>query len=356
LDLILVDWENKFVDVIYQYWMRSGNDTFLHEYWPNMVAMVGYIVSSSIDPVTHFSTNGGSGPTLQSTALAIQTLEEMVEMGNYLGYNSSTTLVQYQLQSQLCRKATESLWNATGGFFAEPGTTSWLVGSVAWIELLKIGTQAQRDSFWSLLPTRQVAAGYDDPPAGVNQFNLLAAAGLKPVNPNEMSNILWALGERRDGITALDLLGRTWGPMVEKNVNFTGGYWEFVSPDGLFPGNDLETAQSHFWGGFPTAFLTEYVLGVQPTKPGFVEFEVKPLADFATGWNEGRVPTPHGLIYTAWGYDTNGKIHMEITAPKGTTGTVCPPFSGSYSLNGKAGKSGTFIVKGGTGKVTVVQS
>jgi hypothetical protein len=65
--------------------------------------------------------------------------------------------------------------------------------------------------------------------------------------------------------------------------------------------------------------------------------------------------TPHGLIYTAWGYDSAGKIHMEVTAPKGTTGTISPPFSGSFSVNGKSHQAGTVTVKGGQGKVTIAQ-
>jgi hypothetical protein len=46
---------------------------------------------------------------------------------------------------------------------------------------------------------------------------------------------------------------------------------------------------------------------------------------------------------------------MEVTAPKSTTGTIKPPFEGSFSVNGKAGQSGTVKVEGGKGKVTIVQ-
>lgn len=46
---------------------------------------------------------------------------------------------------------------------------------------------------------------------------------------------------------------------------------------------------------------------------------------------------------------------MEVTAPKGTTGTVKPPIAGSFSVNGKAGQSGVVTVEGGKGKVVIVQ-
>lgn len=65
--------------------------------------------------------------------------------------------------------------------------------------------------------------------------------------------------------------------------------------------------------------------------------------------------TPHGTINIAWGHNSNGKINMEITAPKGTTGYITLPFSGSFSVNGKAGKMGEVEVKGGAGKMMIVQ-
>ncbi|BGP29034.1 hypothetical protein JCM10296v2_000770 [Rhodotorula toruloides] len=334
LDLILVDWDSKFFDVIYHYWQKTSNDSFLQAQWGDMRAMMAYVMQTSIDPKTSFSTNGGSSPTISSTALNIIALEEMVEMGSHLGYSSA--VAAYQVQANLSRKALEGLWNETGGFCAFPGK-DYIVEDMAWIELAKIGTAERRDKFWSHLPSRQVPGGYVDPPAE-NKFELLG--GSVKISMNIAAELLWALGERGDGKTAQDLVKRTYGPIVERNVNYTGAYWKLLS---------------HHWGGFPTAFMTEYVLGVKPTTPGFATFEVAPISGWQDDWVEGRVPTPHGLIYTAWGYDSAGKLHMEVTAPKGTTGTIKPPFEGSFSVNGKAGQSGTVKVEGGKGKVTIVQ-
>jgi hypothetical protein len=47
--------------------------------------------------------------------------------------------------------------------------------------------------------------------------------------------------------------------------------------------------------------MTEYVLGVRPTTPGFVTFEVKPLSDWSDTWVQGRVRkygTRHRLLST----------------------------------------------------------
>lgn len=49
-------------------------------------------------------------------------------------------------------------------------------------------------------------------------------------------------------------------------------------------------------GASPVYLLGKYYLGVQPTKPGYQEFEVRPvLGDLE--WMEGSVPTPYGMIH-----------------------------------------------------------
>lgn len=111
---------------------------------------------------------------------------------------------------------------------------------------------------------------------------------------------------------------------------------------------------SHFWGSYPTVFLSEYALGLQPTKPGYSTYLFAPLPGFKTEWVHGRVPTPAGLIYAAWGYNKQGKIVMEITAPAGLQGTLVPPFAGSYSVGNQQRQSGNHIIAGGA-TVIIVQ-
>ncbi|GAA6024212.1 hypothetical protein JCM8202_003539 [Rhodotorula sphaerocarpa] len=353
LDLILVDWAGKFISTLYYYWQKTGDDDFISSHWSQITALMGYISQTSIDPVTHFGTNGGSGANIYSTCLMVDCFDQVVEMGQQLGHNDSWLLTQYQLQAQLSRQAVEGTWNATGGYFAMPGE-AFAVADISAVERTKIGTPEQRAVFWSLLPTRREPGGYADPPGGGWAISLLGSD--VKISMDIQGELLWGLGEAGNGTLAKDLLMRAYAIQADKSsVNFTGGYWEFLSSDGTYPGNDLETALSHYWGGFPTAFFAEYVLGVRPTVPGFKEFVVAPLSDWPDEWVSGRIPTPHGLIYTAWGYGADGKIMMEVTAPKGTCGTVQPPFSGSFAVNGKSGQTGTVEVKGGKGKVMIVQ-
>ncbi|KAK4046903.1 hypothetical protein OIO90_006411 [Microbotryomycetes sp. JL221] len=354
IDLILVDFDNKGLDVVYHYWMKTGDNAFVKQYWNQMVKMLDYTIKSSIDPKTNFGTNGGSGPTIDSSCNIVQSLEEMIKMGKAVGYGSDESLSRYSQQAALTRNAVNNLWNETGGYFHDPNGNGWTFTDLSWIEIIKAGTADQRNRFWSLLPSRAVPGGYADPPAGGN-FNLLDS-GLHPVKADSMAYLLWALGERGDGITAQGVIDRHYAIMADQSsVNYTGAYWEFLSQDGTYPGNDLETSQSHNWGSFPTAFMHEYVLGVTPKQPGFTEFNVKPLSNFDAGWVQGRVPTPLGLIYISLGKNKAGKWQIELTAPKGTKGYITMPFSGYYSVNGRSKQKGQLYVLGGSTTTNIVQ-
>lgn len=213
------------VDVTNSCALRTGDTDFIKSYWPQISAIMGYIAQTSIDPTTYFGTNGGSGANIYSTCLMVDTLEQVVEMGQSLGYNSSI-MTQYALQAQLSRQAVEHTWNATGGYFAMPGS-DFAVADISAVERTKIGTPEQRAKFWSLLPSRAEPGGFVDPPAGANKFDLLGG-GVK-ISMNVAGELLWGLGEYRDGKTAADLLMRTYAVQADSaSRNYTGGYWEFL--------------------------------------------------------------------------------------------------------------------------------
>lgn len=46
---------------------------------------------------------------------------------------------------------------------------------------------------------------------------------------------------------------------------------------------------------------------------------------------------------------------MELKAPFGLTGTIVPPFFGSFKVNGQPGQRGNVTVQGGNRAVLIVQ-
>jgi len=69
----------------------------------------------------------------------------------------------------------------------------------------------------------------------------------------------------------------------------------------------------HGWASGPTAWLSQYVLGIKPLKPGFKKVKIEPhLGDLQ--WVTGTFPTPYGKIEVEH-VKKNGRIETTYTAP-----------------------------------------
>ncbi|CAM3758834.1 alpha-L-rhamnosidase C-terminal domain-containing protein [Marinicrinis lubricantis] len=74
----------------------------------------------------------------------------------------------------------------------------------------------------------------------------------------------------------------------------------------------------HGWASGPTAWLTEYVLGVRILEPGCRTIRIEPnLGDLE--WAEGTYPTPHGILEIRHEKKADGSIATTVKAPKGVT-------------------------------------
>ena len=107
-----------------------------------------------------------------------------------------------------------------------------------------------------------------------------------------------------------------WGGMLREGATT---FWEKYVPteSGLqhlaMYGRPYGRSLCHAWGASPVYLLGKYYLGVQPTKPGYEEFEVRPaLGDLE--WIEGDVPTPQGLIHV---YMDRRQVKVSCTAGAG---------------------------------------
>jgi hypothetical protein len=170
-----------------------------------------------------------------------------------------------------------------------------------------------------------------------------------------------------DTAGAFDLMRRTWGQMVDRNDPlYTGGLWEFKNNDGGV--NRTTASLAHGWAASPTVQLTEQVLGVTPTGPGYATWSIKPHVG-GLPWAKGTVPTRHGNIVTSWSSDP-GVFKLNAQTPAGTSGTIAVPATADsvVTVNGRTvwhnGTGSAFQAKavdgyvqltvpGGTYRVTV---
>jgi alpha-L-rhamnosidase len=148
-----------------------------------------------------------------------------------------------------------------------------------------------------------------------------------PITPYYGYFLLQTMSKLNKNQDALNYIRLNWGDMLRRGATT---WWEKFSP--AWP-EDMKWALDqtaylslcHGWSSGPTVYLTENVLGVRPTSPGYATVEIAPkLGDLK--WAEGDVPTPNGVIHVRIDHQ-NDKLKCQLTLPKNVIATV--------HLNGK---------------------
>jgi alpha-L-rhamnosidase len=155
--------------------------------------------------------------------------------------------------------------------------------------------------------------------------------------------VLEALSKAGKDAKALGAIRTVWGGMVKLGATST---WEYYLPEWLKTLKPLQqppdvdapqlpkffVSLCHPWSTGATPWLSERVLGVTPTAPGFSECEVRPFfGDLA--WAKGSVPTPHGKVRVSWTRKA-GALTVRVQAPTGVRLKLVLP-KGRYRVDGK---------------------
>lgn len=148
--------------------------------------------------------------------------------------------------------------------------------------------------------------------------------GKKVVSPYASGFAAEALFERNHGVSAIDLIERVWGIMADPtNINYSGGHWEAMKPDGTPIHND--TSLMHGWSTWPVYLLPRYLAGLEPIEPGWTHWQCKPtLAGLETVHVE--LSTPAGEIKVSLRMEeSQGKGQILMTIPSGSVAEVFAP-------------------------------
>lgn len=134
---------------------------------------------------------------------------------------------------------------------------------------------------------------------------------------------------------ALELIRKYWGAMIDFGATT---FWEDFDLDwtrnaygidslpvagkddihgdfGKYCYQGFRHSLCHGWAGGPTAFLSEYAMGVSPQAPGFKKVSIKPQMGNLTSI-EGAIPTPEGLIEISI-QKIGNKLSQKVNLPKG---------------------------------------
>jgi hypothetical protein len=144
----------------------------------------------------------------------------MADMAEYLG--SDILAATYRSQANLSRAAIDTLlWSATSGFYAATlGADGYDLMDIAQVLLGEIGTVDRRKKFTEKLSASKVPAGY------INGTRFFDTPGI--VDPYYTSFLLEGLAKAGETEFAQQLLDDCWSPMVRRDANYTGAYWEYV--------------------------------------------------------------------------------------------------------------------------------
>lgn len=257
-----------------------------------------------------------AGAVTAYNAIYHRALREGAYLATHLGDAAHATAWNEQADD-LADAMTTHLWNPTTGVFdlsdLVQGTIAQDANAAAIVSGLASDTQAE-----SILD--------------VLEAELWGTHGALPFSPDTGYEALispYATGletaarfERGDDLRALDLINRTWAPMLDKTgPTYSGAVWENMTPAGTVV--DPRFSLAHSWASGPTWQMAAYVLGAQPIDPGFATWRVQPHLGSLTR-AEGRVPTPHGPIDVRW-TTSPAPFHLVVTTPGGTSGVIAVP-------------------------------
>ncbi len=146
---------------------------------------------------------------------------------------------------------------------------------------------------------------------------------------------LEALCQMGHQATVLQEMKAYWGGMLREGATT---FWEKYNPEEHGPqhlamyGRPYGKSLCHAWGASPLYILGRYFLGVKPTKPGYEEYEVRPVLG-GLSWMDGEVPTPFGKIRVNVVGEAS-KLCSSTTV--GEASKLCRPFTVKvFSTGGK---------------------
>lgn len=157
--------------------------------------------------------------------------------------------------------------------------------------------------------------------------------------------------------SAYEEIKRLYGWMATHDPKST--FWEGIGPGGS-PYEQGFTSMAHGWSTGIVPLMSNYVLGVMPTGPGFRTWRICPVVEGDLTWARGQVGTPYGAIRVDWKKHGHGSFHLRIETPEDTSGIVCVPTGyDGVVVDGKPGKThpsgeGFEMIRTDGGKHTIV--
>lgn len=325
----IVDYCAVWVIALYDYYLHTGDSSFVSELYPNLLAVLGWF-ESQMNRRKFIPGKEGWWVFIDWTDMDKTGDVAAFQMFYYMALTDAAKLSSalkdhrqaskfLKLAGMLKKSINRYFWSEKKGAYAD-----------CWNEC--------RQSVSVSYPANCLAilSGIADERRSKKIYDaVFNNSAVKPLNAPYFYfyflNALFKLGKDADAVLRTK---KYYGKMLEYGATT---WWEWFVPGA--EENPRGVSLCHAYSSSPAYIFPSRILGVSPLEPGFARFRVAPMPG-ELKWAEGKVPVPEGIITVYWKRDREkNSFELEITSPQGCRAeVVLPPVKFSETvvkINGK---------------------
>ena len=326
----IMDYTFYWFKSILDYYQYTGDVAFVREMWPRMETMMDYVLSRTNDdgmaegqPDDWIFVDWVDFPMHKrgilcfEQILLMKSMETMAVCAKLLGINKS----DYRIRSEVLRNKIKQ--------------TFWSYEQKAYQHAIEDGKMNRQITKFPNMFAILYGLAYEEERREIMQ-SVMLNPDVDPITTPYMRfyelETLCIAGMQEQ---VLKEMKTYWGGMLREGAT---SFWEKYVPSETgtqhlaMYGRPYGKSLCHAWGASPIYLVGKYFLGVQPTKPGYAEYMVRPCLG-GLEWMEGDVPTPQGKIHikmdrkqiTVCGAEGRGTLivgNCQITIEPGTEVSV----------------------------------
>ncbi|MCU1686398.1 MAG: alpha-L-rhamnosidase [Amycolatopsis sp.] len=349
--LNLFEYPLYWVTSSWDYMLYNGGNDYGTKYYPNLVKLMDSWYPSVTDAKGLLSkglnNTGGygdygflprTGEVTYYNVLYVQALQDAAKMASTLGHQADAD--RWTQRAKTVGDAVNAnLWDPSVGAYLDSAT----------------GPARHAQDGNSIAVTSGVAQGA----RATSALNYLTTSTRQPYGNSFMDNDNTGISDGTTRVyaftsypelearfqsgqtdSAIDEINRLYGWMGSHDPGKTD--WEGVGAGGSLYEQGF-TSAAHGWSTGVLPALTNEVLGVQPTGPGFSTWTLTPHPG-SVQWAQGAVPTPHGPIQVSWNREQGSSFRLTVTVPRGTSARLQLPFGPSQSRVDRVLSPGTYVL------------